>query len=130
MRVGDRIIRRRPWPHVAPLVDAHENDKVASRDRLAGSPRGGPVLADLGDFAFARCAAPDGAGRWYIAWLRAGTSRAVRLVQCRHDGTRYRRITDSPPPAPWNAARRDHPHPPATSRRAPLRPPHVAGVHT
>ncbi len=123
MGVGDRIIRRRrQWPHVAPLVDTRENDKIAARDLLAGPPRGGPVLADRNYFAFARCAAPDGAGRWYISRLRAGTSRAVRLVQCRHDGTRYRRITN----APASTTERRTPWSPGTAR---TRPPRHAGRH-
>lgn len=77
-------------------------------------------MADLGYFAFARCAAPDGAGRWYIARLRARTSRTARLVLCRHDGTRYRRITN----APASTTERRTPWSPGTAR---TRPPRHAG---
>ena len=115
-------LRRQQWQLLRHIADAHENDKVAARDLLAGLPPGSLVLADLGYFAFAWFDDLTDAGyhwvsRWRqrtspevihtfyragetfdgVVWLgryRADRARhAVRLVQFRHQGVLYRYLT-------------------------------------
>ena len=116
-------LRRQQWQHVQHVEDAHENDKVAARDLLAGLPPGSLVLADLGYFGFQWLDDLTDRGHWWVSRYRLKTSyevihafyqhgdifdglvwlgkhradrakHAVRLVRFRHQGTLYQYLTN------------------------------------
>jgi hypothetical protein len=116
-------VRRQLWRAVRHLPDAHQNEKLACRELVAGLPRHSLLLFDLGYFAFEWFDDLTAGGmlwisRWRektsfaplhvfaeegdtldaLVWL--GTRRAdrakfaVRLVQFRHGQTLHRYLTN------------------------------------
>lgn len=70
-------LRTQQWRAIAPIPDAHENDKVSARDLAATLPAWSLILADLGYFGFAWFDWLTEHSYWWVSRLRAGTSYEV-----------------------------------------------------
>jgi hypothetical protein len=78
--VGLFDVRRQQWWKVEHIVDPNQNEKVGSRDILAGLRKGSLILADLGYFAFAWFDDLTEQGYYWISRFRLKTSYTVLHV--------------------------------------------------
>jgi hypothetical protein len=79
-------IRRQQWRKVTYIAEAHQNEKVAAREMVAGLPKHTLILADLGYFAFAWFDDLSAQGYWWLSRLRNKTSYTIVHIFHQTDG--------------------------------------------